>query len=147
VWACTLDLTDCGVRAPKVNVNRSDRPPGIRFNTLLGVADMANPTAVAGLGKVTTVKTPAGATIHVLPTETGSILVGKNASGGELTVLVQGPKAIALTLGDVYDALGKGLGGLKSLLGGCTPTQTATATYDKDGKMTSFTMTQTCKPD
>jgi hypothetical protein len=108
---------------------------------------MANPTAVAGLGKVTTVKTPAGATIHVLPTETGSILVGKNASGGELTVLVQGPKAIALTLGDVYDALGKGLGGLKSLLGGCTPTQTATATYDKDGKMTSFTMTQTCKPD
>lgn len=118
MWACRLDLTDCGVHAPKVNGNRSDRPPGSRFNTQLGVADMANASAVAVLGKVTPIETPAGATIRMIRTETGRILVGKNDGGGELTVVVSGTGAIAMTWGEFFDAASKGVQYLNDFLHG-----------------------------
>lgn len=109
---------------------------------------MAIPSAEVVLGKVTSIEAPDGATVHVLPTGTGRILVGKNNSGGGLTVVVSGPIAAAMTWGDFWGAALEGGEALAHYLlskqdkgSGCV-TQTTTVTAP--GGLTITTSQSVC---
>ena len=94
-----------------------------------------------------TLKTPAGSSVDVLHSTTGSVLDGALAEGsGRLTIVVHGghEDGVAMDiLGGIWDAVVAVVSKLKEVLS-CTPVTTTTVNVGSDGKVSSVVTTTTC---